>query len=66
MNLAYNITPDSIERYIDLCHNLEATFLGTGGTTILSILGEFKVLLQEAVELVEFGLELWTHLQRFD
>jgi hypothetical protein len=60
MDLTYNITQDSIEGYVDLRYDLEATFLGTGGAAILSILGEFQIPIQEPMELVEFGLELWT------
>jgi hypothetical protein len=57
-DFAYSIAQDSIKGYIDLRHDLEATFLGARGTAILPILGKFQVPIQEAMELIEFGLEL--------
>jgi hypothetical protein len=59
INFTYYITQDSVEGYIDLGHNLEATFLGARGTAIFPILGEFQIPIQEAMELVEFSLEFW-------
>jgi hypothetical protein len=60
INFTYYITQDGIEGYINLRHNLEATFLGTRGTAIFPILSEFQIPIQKAMELVEFSLEFWT------
>ncbi len=63
-DFAYSIAQDSIEGYVDLRHDLEATFLGAGGTAIFPILGEFQVPIEEAMNLIEFGLELGTQIFR--
>jgi hypothetical protein len=59
IDFTYYITQDSVEGYVNLCHDLEATFLGARGTAIFPILGEFQIPIQEAMELVEFSLEFW-------
>ena len=61
MDLTYDIEENSIiEGYIDLSDGLEATFLSTWGTAILSILSELYILVQVSVEFVEFSFEFRT------
>ncbi len=53
MDLTYDIEENSIEGYIDLSDGLEATFLSTWGTAILSILSELYMFVQVSVKFVD-------------